>query len=94
MRQAKPNRAKPGSELLSYSSAAEGTVVYGQEGLVFTTVKVKPEAVVPSESDRQEAERAIQRAESACLVSKSLSTRVTVEPLIQVAPDRGQTSEA
>jgi len=87
-------RAKEDIELVSYSSTAEGNLHYGEEGLVFTLVRVKPEVVVASDSDRKKAEQAIQRAESACLVSKSLHTEVIVEPQIQVAREQGRASEA
>jgi len=87
-------RVKEDIELVSYSSTAEGNLHYGEEGLVFTLVRVKPEVVVASELDRKKAEQAMQRAESTCLVSRSLRTEVIAEPHIQVARHQGRASEA
>lgn len=84
--------AKQGIELVSYSSTAEGILEYGDEGLVFTRVKVRPEVVVASERDRQKTERALQRSEESCLVSNSVKTAVTLEPQIQLAHRPGQAS--
>ncbi len=85
-------RAKEGIELVSYRSTAEGNLEYGDEGLVFTRVKVRPEVVVASERDRQKTERALQQSEKSCLISNSLSSAVTVEPQIQLAHGPGQAS--
>ena len=86
--------AKEHVELISYSSTGEGALEHGDDGLGFTLVRVKPEVVVASESDHKGAGRAIQRAEDTCLVSKSLRTKVVVEPHIQVARRQGRASEA
>lgn len=85
--------AKQGIELVSYSSTAEGILEYGEEGLVFTRVMVRPEVVVASERDRQKTERALQQSEKSCLISNSVNTAVTLEPQIQLAHRPGQTSK-
>jgi len=87
-------RAKADIQLVSYHSSAEGVVEYGDEGLVFTRIEVRPELVVASQRGREKAEQAMQRAESACLVSKSLHTEVVVEPRIQLVRDQGGAPEA
>jgi organic hydroperoxide reductase OsmC/OhrA len=87
-------QAKDSIDLVSYRSTAEGALEHGGEGLVFTTVKVKPEVVVASERDRKKAKQAMQRAETACLISKSVRTEVFVEARIQVAGDQRRASEA
>jgi len=38
------------------------------------------------EADRAKAERLVEKAEAACLVTRSLSAEVVVEPVIEVAP--------
>jgi len=38
------------------------------------------------EADRAKAKRLVEKAEAACLVTRSLSAEVVVEPVIEVAP--------
>lgn len=87
-------RGKENFDLVSYSSVAEGTLHYGEEGLAFTVVKVKPTVAVASESDIEKAERAIQRAESACLVSQSVRSDIIIEAQVQLTPGQDSGPQA
>ena len=78
-------QAKAGVELVSYSSAAEGELVYDEQGLRFAEIRVRPVVVLASETDREEAERALQRAEQTCLISNALKCTVTVEARVELA---------
>jgi peroxiredoxin-like protein len=70
----------------SLSSSARGKLekVEG-EGLRFTSVEVTLRVEVGAEADVARAERLVQKAESSCLVSKSLKTPVKVTAEIRVA---------
>ena len=70
----------------SLSANARGTLekVEG-EGLRFTSVDVELRIEVASEADVPRAERLAQKAESSCLVSKSLKTPVRVKAHVRVA---------
>lgn len=83
-------QGKEGIELVGYASTAEGVLEFGDDGLVFTRVEVRPEVVVASETDRKKAERALQRSEEVCLISNSVSAAVTVTPQIRLADGPGQ----
>jgi len=77
--------AKANFELVGYQSTAEGIVELTAEGLAFTRVMVRPEVVVASESTRNQAERAICRAEERCLISNSVRCEIVVEPHIKAS---------
>jgi peroxiredoxin-like protein len=70
----------------SLSSSARGKLekVEG-EGMRFTSVEVTLRVEVGAEADVARAERLVQKAESSCLVSKSLKTPVKVTAEIRVA---------
>jgi peroxiredoxin-like protein len=69
----------------SLSTRSKGTLdkVEG-EGLRFTSVDVTLRVEVGSEADVPRAERLVQKAEAACLVSKSLKTPVSVKADVRV----------
>lgn len=69
----------------SLSTSSKGTLdkVEG-EGLRFTAVEVTLRVEVGSEADVPRAERLVQKAEAACLVSKSLKTPVSVKAEVRV----------
>ncbi len=54
------------------------------EGLQFTSVEVTLRVEVAAEADVARAERLVQKAETSCLVSKSLKTPVTVKAEVRV----------
>lgn len=66
-------------EIAGWSSKARGTVekVEGK-GYVFTGIEIDAEVRVASEADVDRAERLVRKAESSCLVSKSLEPPVKV----------------
>jgi len=74
--------------LVSYHSEAEGTVEAGPDGLLFTTVNVKPHVLVTSDEDREKAQELLARSEKACLVSRSMNTPVTLEPGVTVTDEK------
>jgi peroxiredoxin-like protein len=69
----------------SLRSSAKGTLekVEG-EGLRFTSVDIEVRVEVSSAADVARAERLVQKAESSCLVSKSLKTPVRVKADVRV----------
>jgi len=76
-----------GFELVSYESEAEGTLESGDGGLRFTRVTVRPRVTVASEADREKAQEALRRGEQNCLISRSISAAVAVEPEVQSAAE-------
>ena len=78
-------RATAGFEIVEYRCSAEGVMEKTETGLAFTRVTVRPTIVVNSESDRDQAARAIESAEKHCLISNSMKTKVVVEAGIELS---------
>lgn len=67
---------------------AEGVLEKGEDGWRFTEVKLHPALKIAREEDRERASRLLEKAERSCLVVRSISARVTLEPAITVAAGR------
>jgi len=65
--------------------SVEGTVEKGEGGYRFTRVTVRPELTVQNEADRERGMRLLEKAEKACLVSRSLNSEIILAPTILVA---------
>ena len=74
-------------EIVDLAVPAEGTLVRGEDRRYrFERVVLTPRVELAREADRAKAERLVEKAEAACLVTRSLSAEVVVEPVIEVAP--------
>jgi len=63
------------------SSSARGRLEKAEgKGFAFSAIDVTLRIQLEKESDRERAERIVQKAEAACLVSSSMKTPVTVTP--------------
>jgi peroxiredoxin-like protein len=72
---------------ISLEVEAEGVLEKGAEGWRFTEVKLRPTLKIAREEDRERANRLLEKAERSCLVARSISARVTLEPSVSVAPE-------
>jgi peroxiredoxin-like protein len=61
---------------------AEGKVEKVEGGLRFTRIVLKPELTIHAERDRERAGRLLEKAERACLVSRSLACTIVLEAKI------------
>ena len=57
---------------------AEGVVQKQEGGLRFAEIVLRPVITLASEEDRERAQRLVEKAERICLVSRSLSCKVSV----------------
>lgn len=72
-----------GLEVLGYSDAATGRLVRDENRLFrMESVTLRPRIVVAGSEAADRAARLIEKAERACLISRSLSAEVVVEPEI------------
>ncbi|WP_455383515.1 OsmC family protein [Salinispira pacifica] len=71
-------------EFSAYSSEAEGVVEKTSEGNQVTEITIRARVTIPDESKRDRAIRILEKSEEHCLVSKSMKTRVTLEPEILI----------
>jgi peroxiredoxin-like protein len=66
--------------------SVDGHVEKGEGGYRFTRVTVRPVLTIQDETDRQRGMRLLEKAEKACLVSRSLNSEIILEPRIVLAP--------
>jgi len=66
---------------------AEGVLEKGADGWRFTEVKLRPALKIAKEEDRERANRLLEKAERSCLVARSITAAVKLEPAVSVAPE-------
>jgi len=69
-------------DFISLELAAEGTVDRRDGELWFTEIVLRPRLLIPAGTDQERARRVLERAEKTCLVSRSLSSPIRLEPEI------------
>ena len=72
-------------EYLEYRSQAEGTVEKTDQGFLVTGITIRPRVTIKDPAARERALRIIEKAEKACLISKSMKTPITLQAEV-VAP--------
>ena len=78
--------ARRGIAVTSYSSRAEGFLEFTDDGHRFTRIKIWPAIEVAREDQIIEAETAIHDAHERCLIGKSMSSAVEINPTVRQAP--------
>jgi len=71
-------------EFLSLEMQVEGTIQKDENGWRFTQVTLRPRLKIVPVTERERAMRLLEKAQKACLITRSLSSRVALEPEIQV----------
>ncbi len=74
-------------KLVEYSSEAEGQLDAGRAGMAFTSFKVQADALVGDQEDVPKAQRPMNRAADACLVTRSLAAEVDVQMRVRATGD-------
>jgi organic hydroperoxide reductase OsmC/OhrA len=64
--------------------AVDGVIEKESGSLRFTRINVKAVAIIFEEQDREKAQRLLEKAEKICLVARSLSCAIELEPKIFV----------
>jgi peroxiredoxin-like protein len=78
------------SEYSKFDSVAldvtvDGKIEKEQGGFRFAEVTVRPVLTVATDEDTDKGLKLLLKSESACLVSRSLNARVSIEPVVQVS---------
>ena len=68
--------------VVAFDVSVDGKVENGEGGYRFTRVTLRPVLTVPSEADRERGMRLLEKAEKACLVSRSLNSEMILEAKI------------
>lgn len=82
--------ARSGVDVLDYSDDAAGRLVRGDDGLYsIESITLRPTIVISEDSRPDRAERLIEKAERACLISRSINSEVKLEARILQAHQVG-----
>ena len=71
-------------EFLSLDVQLDGTIEKDEGGWRFTQVNLRPRLKISLAKDREKASRLIEKAEKTCLIARSLTSRLILEPEILV----------
>jgi len=70
-------------EFVSFNCAAKGKLEQVEGKFLMTEIILEPTLVIKKESDKDRAERVLQKSETACLISNSIKSKVTLVPTIK-----------
>ena len=70
-------------EFIRFDCKAKGKLELIDGKFLITEVILEPTLVITKESDKDRAERVLQKSEAACLVSNSIKSKITLIPTIQ-----------
>jgi peroxiredoxin-like protein len=71
-------------EFTDFKCFAEGKLEKQEGKYLMTEIVLKPELTIVNESDKEKAERILIKSESACLISNSIKSKVTLVTKIHV----------
>jgi len=75
-----------GLDIVEYTDSASGKLVKGDDSLYsITEVTLRPRVVIADQRQVAKAERLIEKAEKACLISRSVTAVIHLEPEVIVA---------
>lgn len=76
-----------GLEFTSLSCPAEGILAKKDGKFAMTEVILKPVLSIPNEADREKAEKVMQKAEKACLISNSINSEVKMQTEVLISEE-------
>lgn len=71
---------------------AEGTLEKEPGGYRFIEVRVKPILTIVNEEDRERGFKLLDKTEKSCLINRSLSCRVVLDPVVEISDMVAETS--
>lgn len=71
-------------EFVSFKCGSKGILEKVDGKFVMSEVQLFPEVVITDESKRDRTERIVEKAEKACLISNSITSKITMETKITV----------
>ena len=77
-----------GLEFLKFNSKANGKLEIIDGKYIISEITLEPEIIISDESKKERAERILQKAESACLISNSIKSKIIFKPhvIIEAEP--------
>lgn len=71
-------------DFVSFTSHGTGKLAIVEGKYMISEITLTPEVVIPEESTREKAEKVLQKAEKACLISHSVKSDIHYHPVIKV----------
>ncbi len=68
----------------SFSCKTKGKLESVEGKMMMSEVLLEPHVTITDEKDRERAERILQKSEAACLITNSVKSKVTMQPVIEV----------
>jgi peroxiredoxin-like protein len=72
-------------DIVALDVTVDGKIGKEHGGFRFTEVTVRPVLTVATDEERDKGLKLLLKSEAACLVSRSLNARVSIEPTVQVS---------
>lgn len=69
-------------DFISFKCGSKGILDKVDGKFLMTEVQLFPEVVISNENQKDRAERILEKSEKACLISNSITSKVTMEPKI------------
>ena len=71
-------------EVVRLEVEAEGLLEKEQSGFRITQIVVRPHLTIPDAGERERAQRLLEKAERACLITRSLSSHVEMQASVEI----------
>lgn len=71
----------------SFRVHAEGRLEEVEGKLMISEILLRPRVEIGQEPDREKAERVLRKSEAACLISRSLKSRISMQTQVEVLPE-------
>jgi peroxiredoxin-like protein len=72
-------------EVVELGISVTGEMSKWDDGWRFTAVTIHPRLIISDVADRERAERLLVKAERGCLVARSLSAKISLQPVVHLA---------
>jgi peroxiredoxin-like protein len=69
---------------VSFSCKSKGKLEQVDGKFMMSEIVLEPTVTITHEKDRERAERVLQKSETACLISNSVKSKVTMTPIIKI----------
>jgi organic hydroperoxide reductase OsmC/OhrA len=71
-------------EFVNFECSSKGKLEQVEGKFLMTEVILEPVVTIKNESDREKAERVLQKSEANCLISNSVKSKITMIPQIKL----------
>lgn len=69
---------------IDFSCKSKGKLEQVEGKFIMSEIILEPTVTITDEKDRERAERVLQKSEAACLISNSVKSKITMNPIIRI----------